>query len=351
MSVKSRALFGCFAFTLLTAAWVGLEPYPFKTPRFFPEMPVPSYSVTVQGVALGRMLFYDPILSQDSTISCASCHRQSHAFSDGGKRSSIGHAGTLTQRNTPPLFNLAWHPTLFADGRAGSIEEQVFHPVRDSGEMALDWVTAATRVGRSARYRDHFHMLFGQQEVDSNMIAQALGQFLRSLISADSRYDRVLRGEIAFTHDEAEGFRIANEQNKGDCMQCHTTDSDALGSTFQFSNNGLDERGTDPGRAGITGSPSDHGKFKIPSLRNVALTAPFMHDGRFASLVEVIEFYDSGVIHGPQVDPRMGSAPRGGVHLTVLEKKQLLAFLLTLTDSTFISRAAHSDPFMAAPER
>jgi cytochrome c peroxidase len=325
-------------------------PYAFPQLRFFPAMPVnPDNPVTVEGAELGRHLFYDPILSGDSSMSCATCHKQEHAFSDAPNAFSKGHDNKLTARNTMPLFNLAWCKVYFWDGRASSIEQQVFEPVRSHDEMNLSWATAEARIGRSRFYRRKFTRVFGEQKIDSVLISKAIGQFLRTLISNTSRYDSLQMGLITFTKDEADGFVLVNDMTKGDCLHCHTTDADALGTTNNFSNNGLDaftdaHACKDIGRGKITGAVRDYGHFRIPSLRNVALTAPYMHDGRFNTLEEVLDFYSEGVKMNATIDPKIGSAPHGGVHLTAEEKRKVIAFLHTLSDHAFAS-----DPEFARP--
>ncbi len=325
--------------------------YIFPKPAFFPDMPVAvSYTVTNEGVELGRHLFYDPILSADSTMACASCHKQRFAFSDSSVPFSKGISAEAMQRNTMPLFNLAWYPALFWDGRAASIEEQVFHPVRTKNEMNLSWADATERVGRSKLYRSLFNKSYGKKAIDSVLIAKSIAQFLRTLISYQSKFDRVLIGKDSLTKEEEEGFILMNDQTKGDCLHCHTSDADALGTTARFSNNGLDTATLttsyrDKGRGGVTGKSNEMGQFKIPSLRNVALTAPYMHDGRFNTLAEVIEFYSTGVKKGINADPKMGSAHRGGVKLSPMEKEKIIAFLNTMTDSVFISNPQFSNPF------
>jgi cytochrome c peroxidase len=326
-------------------------PYQFPELKFFPEMPVTSANpVTVEGVALGKYLFYDPILSADSTLSCASCHKQEAAFSDSPKQFSNGRDTVLMQRNTMPLFNLAWYPALFWDGRATSIEEQVFHPVRAYNEMNLQWKTAAKKMEKSKFYKTLFARAFGKQKIDSVQIANAIAQFLRTLISYQSKYDQVLSGKAYFTKDEYDGFVLMNDQTKGDCLHCHTTDGGALGTTLVFSNNGLDAV-TDPldykdkGRGSATGNIADNGKFMVPSLRNLLFTAPYMHDGRFKTLEEVIKFYTSGVKRCANLDSKMEYAHQGGTSLTGEEKDKVIAFLKTLSDSSFVSDPAYSNPF------
>ncbi len=314
-------------------------------------MPLPaSNPVTVEGAALGRYLFYDPILSGDSSLACAGCHRQKAAFSDGVEVFSKGVGGARMSRNTLPLFNLAWHPTLFWDGRSVSIEDQVFVPVRAHNEMDLQWPVAVQRIRRSAFYRARFAHVFGNQPIDSLLIARAIAQFERTILSHRSRYDRVLAGKAYFTKDEKDGFELVNDMTRGDCLHCHTTDANAVGSNFLFSNNGLDtasrpESYKDAGRGAITGKPADYGKFKVPTLRNIALTAPYMHDGRFKTLEQVIDFYSEGVQQGVNLDSKMTHASRGGAHFTPAEKRKILAFLRTMTDSALIKDKAFSNPF------
>lgn len=330
------------------------EPTPYAFPNlvFFPKMPrALDNPVSVEGVNLGRFLFYDPILSQDSSISCASCHQQQAAFSDAPAVFSKGDQGRVGKRNTPPLFNLAWYPSMFWDGRATSIETQVFHPVRAHEEMNLSWEIATRRISNSPFYAPLFQAAFGAAvSIDSLYIAKAIAQFERSLISNGSKYDQVLQSKASFTEDELAGYILVNESNKGECLACHSTDADALGTLRRFSNNGLEAvfeatEYIDKGLGGVTGNPKDNGLFKIPSLRNVGLTAPYMHDGRFESLEEVLAFYNDSVHFSANIDPKMGSAQRGGIHLTPLEQQQIVAFLQTLSDSTFIQNPAFSNPF------
>lgn len=326
--------------------------YPFYLPYYFPAMPVSkSRPLTAEGVQLGRYLFYDPILSRDSTISCSSCHRQEAAFSDAPNKFSKGRNGILQKRNTPPLFNLAWAPFLFWDGKASGIENQISHPLRQQDEMNMEWDIAVMRLERNNFYKNKFTEVYGNRPIDSDLIANAIGQFERTIISYRSKYDRVLQGTDVFTEDEKQGFDLVNDMTKGDCLQCHTTNSDPFGTTFKLSNNGLDtvliaENYKDKGRGGVTGLISDYGKFKIPSLRNVAITAPYMHDGRFNTLEEVLDFYSEGVNNCANIDSKMELAYKHGAHLSSKEKRQIIVFLHTLTDSALISDKNFSNPFL-----
>ncbi len=328
-----------------------LTPYKFPEPKFFPKMPVAANNpVTVEGANLGKHLFYDPILSSDSTMSCANCHNQKTGFSDSPNSFSKGRNGTLMKRNTMALFNLAWYPTFFWDGRASSIEEQVFHPVREYNEMNLDWKVAAKRLEQNKFYKKQFKIIYGSSKIDSVQISKAIAQFLRTLISYQSKYDQVIEGKTLFTKDEFEGFNLVNDQTKGDCIHCHITDGDALGTTLVFSNNGLDAVANandyiDKGRGNVTGKTADNGKFKVPSLRNLAFTAPYMHDGRFKTLEEVINFYSEGLQKSANIDSKMEFVHQGGAKLTSEDKRKIIAFLLTLSDSSFISNPEFSNPF------
>ena len=328
-----------------------LTPYKFPEPKFFPKMPVAvNNPVTVEGANLGKQLFYDPILSSDSTISCASCHHQKAAFSDSPNSFSKGRNEALMKRNTMALFNLAWYPAFFWDGRASSIEEQVFHPVREYDEMNLDWKIAGKRLERNKVYKKQFNEVFGSSKIDSVQISKAIAQFLRTLLSYQSKYDQVIEGKTLFTKDEYEGFGLVNDQTKGDCIHCHITDGDALGTALVFSNNGLDaitdaNDYKDKGRGAVTGKTIDNGKFMVPSLRNLAFTAPYMHDGRFETLEDVINFYSEGLQKSANIDSKMEFVHQGGAKLTSEDKRKIIAFLLTLSDSSFIANPEFSNPF------
>lgn len=326
-------------------------PYPFPELLFFPKMPTNIENpVTIEGAELGRYLFYDSILSADGKLSCASCHRQEAAFSDAPNILSRGRNGVLTTRNTMPLFNLAWYPSLFWDGRASSIEELVFHPVRDSNELNLPWKDAVAKLNKSSFYRKKFNAVFGNTKIDSTLVSKAIGQYLRTLLSYQSKFDLVLKGQAQLTEEEYEGFILVNDMTKGDCLHCHTTDADALGTIRTFSNNGLDSiyppnRFKDKGLGGYNGKSQDEGKFKIPSLRNLAFTAPYMHDGRFSTLEAVLDFYSEGIRHSTTIDSKMGFAHQGGARLSAIEKKKIIAFLLTLSDSSFVNNPRFSNPY------
>ena len=330
---------------------VNPTPYPFRKLVFFPPMPENKANpVSVEGALLGRYLFYDAILSEDNLLSCSSCHKQEFAFSDSPHALSKGKNGILMKRNTSPLFNLAWYPTFFWDGRAGSIEDQIFHPLQAKEEMNSNWKITLSKIKASQLYPPLFQKAFPGKPIDSSTVTLAIAQFLRTLISNQSKYDGIVSGTSHLSQEEVDGFVLLNDQTKGDCLHCHSTDGNALGTTLGFSNNGLDSVSKvadflDKGRGAITGKVTDYGKFKIPSLRNIALTAPYMHDGRFKTLEEVLDFYSEGVKSSPTIDSKMEFVHRGGANLTKEEKQKIIAFLQTLTDSAFITNPEFSNPF------
>lgn len=314
-------------------------PYNFTSPKQkIPEL-------NKDAAYLGRHLFYDPILSVDSTVSCASCHAQNHAFAD-SKVKSTGVNNQLTDRNSMPLFNLVWYESYFWDGRANTLEEQVAHPIHDKGEMNNNWSDLIENLKQIEWYKDLFLKAYNTTLIDSTLIVDALVQFELTLISANSKYDSALQRKVLFTPNEYQGFVIANDQSMGDCFHCHTTDANAVGTKGTFSNNGLPMNSSiDLGKGRFSGDPKDSAQFKIPSLRNLKFTAPYMHDGRFKTLEEVIDFYSEGVELNNYTDSKMQYAHRGGVKLTDLQKQQLLAFLGTLNDYQFVQDTNFSNPF------
>lgn len=324
----------------------GTSAHPLQLTRRFPQVALPPDNpLTREGVALGRRLFFDPILSINGSQSCASCHQPGAAFSD-ARRFSPGARGHSGQRNAMPLFNLAWaRDGLFWDGRAGSIREQVLMPITDPTEMGESIPGVLAKLKADATYPAEFRKAH-PEGISEETLAKSLEQYLLTLVSQDSRYDRAVRkrGELTgeeklglslfvTEHDPARGLRGA------DCFHCH---GGTLFTDNSFHNNGLDLEAADIGRMKVTGNPADRGKFKTPSLRNIALTAPYMHDGRFATLEEVIDHYDSGVKRGETLDPNLGKHPAAGLGLTATEKRALAAFLRTLTDEDFTTAPNHS---------
>ena len=320
------------------------SPLEIYRPTGFPEMVIPvNNPTTVEGVALGRKLFYETLLSANNTMSCGSCHNQSLAFSDNGRRFSTGIDGIQGNRNAQAIINLGWNRAYFWDGRASSLEIQALEPIENPIEMHNTWANAISKLKTAKTYKDDFFKAFGTEDFTKEHAAKALAQFMRTMISYNSRLDKRLRFEINLTPNEMNGYAIYISE-RGDCFHCHNIDGGQLLTDNQFHNNGIDSVFTDPGLAGITGNSSDMGKFLTPTLRNIALTAPYMHDGRFQTLEEVVNHYNNGGKPSATVDPLMKHVGTG-LNLTDQEKADLVAFLKTLTDSTFITDPAFSDPF------
>lgn len=315
-------------------------PLTIDVPAGYPEMPQPKDNrLTVEGVALGRLLFYDPILSGDSTQSCASCHIQDRAFSD-SRPFSAGINGQKGTRHAPPIVNPGYTGDTFWDGRAHGLEDQATQPVPNENEMNLPWSTAIERLKRHPDYPDRFCAAFGDKRITMNRVVKAIAQFERTFVSFDSKYDRVQRGEDTFTPEELAGERIFNSEI-GDCFHCHQA---PLFTTNTFHNTGLDSAAVDRGRFDVTGDPGDLGKFKVPTLRNVTERFTYMHDSRFGDLHEVIHHYNKGFHDGPDVDPFIR------VRLTRRAMREgeidtLITFLGTLTDPNFLTNPALKNPY------
>lgn len=299
---------------------------------------------TVEGVALGKKLFFDPILSRDNTISCASCHAPQHAFTDNAAK-SVGVNGAVGTRNSMPLFNLAWnYDDRFAwDGKELGLERQALEPIANPTEMHNPLPEVIQKLQADADYPLLFNQAFGAVPITPQLVGRALAQFERTLISANSKFDRYSLGLEQLTAQELNGLDIFLREDKGDCFHCHGNPNNPLWTDNAFHNNGLDATFTDLGFGAVTGDPADNGKFRSPSLRNLAYTAPYMHDGRFATLDEVIDHYSEGLVASPTIDPLMKKVDEGGVQLTAQEKADLKAFLLTLSDPSFISNPAFSN--------
>jgi cytochrome c peroxidase len=318
-------------------------PYSLEIPILFadkliaPIIPADN-PLTQEGVALGKKLFFDTILSGDETQSCASCHDPKKSFTD-QQQFSNGVNDNLGTRNAMPLFNLAWNfDERFAwDGKEFSLEKQALEPVTNPIEMHGNWENITKKLQNNLEYKDLFLRAFGTSIIDSTLITKAIAQFERTLISGNSKFDKYLRGEINLTPEEQNGFDVFMDESKGDCFHCHGSDNNPIWSDNKFHNNGLDNVFVDLGLGKITGDPKDNGKFKSPSIRNLAFTAPYMHDGRFATLEEVINHYSEGLKRSPTIDPLMKKVDEGGVHLSTQDKSNLKTFLQTLSDYNFIN--------------
>jgi len=328
----------------------GPTPYEIVEPPLFAQTINPPYipsdnPLTVEGIALGRKLFYDPILSADNTQACATCHAAEFSFSE-STQFSTGIDGIQGDRNAMPLFNMAWNWSnkFFWDGRANGVETQAFGPVVNPIEMHNTWPNAVASLQNHAEYPDLFNSAFGTSTIDSTLVSKAISQFERTLISANSKFDQYLLGQVSLTPAEANGFDIFMTETKGDCFHCHGSTLNPLWTDNEFHNNGLDATFTDNGLGDVTGDPNDNGKFRTPSLRNLAYSAPYMHDGRFATLDEVINHYSEGLVHSPTIDPLLKYIGQGGVQLSPSDKADLKAFLLSLSDDDFINNPDFQEP-------
>jgi len=307
-------------------------------------------TTTDAGATLGRVLFYDKRLSTNQTISCSSCHQQAHGFSD-PRQFSVGFAGGLTGRNSMGLSHARWYQRrhFFWDERANTLEDQVLQPIQNVVEMGMTLNALTNRLTAEPFYTNLFAQTFGSPAVTSERISRALAQFVRSIVSVQSKYDVGASNNFAnFTLQENQGRQLFNGQ--GGCAACHGTDNFVPGPALN--NNGLEFPYVDLGVGGITGNPADNGKFKVPSLRNIELTAPYMHDGRFTNLEQVVEFYNSGVVDNPNLSPPLRNPPGGPnagqprrLNLTPQQKAALVAFLKTLTDPDLATNEKYSDPF------
>jgi cytochrome c peroxidase len=300
--------------------------YDLNLPLHFPEMPIPAHNpITIEKVNLGRTLFFDPRLSIDNTVSCSSCHKQAFAMSD-DVQFSVGVGGQHTLRNSTPLFNLGFHPNYFRDGGSPTLELQVKGPIENPLEMNIAIADLAVKLNQLDEYRQLTHNAFGNYEVTPYTITRGLASYMRTLISGNSRYDQfVLGNQNALTVFEKQGLALF--EGKAKCASCHHGFNLT---NFSFENNGLYENYPDPGRQTITSNPQDNGKYRVASLRNVAITYPYMHDGSLATLEEVIEHYNQGGKNHPLKSELI--QPLG---LAESEKSALLAFLMTLTDNEF----------------
>lgn len=301
------------------------------------------------GATLGRVLFYEKQLSQNNTISCGSCHKQENGFSD-PEQFSKGFAGGHTNRNSMAILNTRFSFRYFWDQRANGLEQQVMMPVVNSIEMGMDTSLLPQKLAALEYYPELFRKAFGTNEITNERIARALAQFVRSINSWNSKYDEGLQNNFAaFTPEENDGMNYFFS-GQFNCNHCHTTSNFY---TSQSLNNGLETIILDSGRAHITGELTDIGKFKVPTLRNIGLTAPYMHDGRFATLEEVVEHYNSGIMPNPNLDDRLtvegitGGTPKQ-YNMTAYQKAALVAFLKTLTDEQLLRDPKYADPFQRA---
>lgn len=327
-------------------------PYVLDTKHLPTPLLPTDYPLTNQRVLLGRMLFHEGKLSRDGIQMCASCHKQPDAFSD-ISRFSIGVKGLPGTRQSMPIINLAWHRKgFFWDGRAPTLRDQALRPIQDTLEMDETLPNVVGKLSVMKNYRDQFTRAFGSDTITSDKIGIALEQFMITIVSADSKADKVARGEPTFKFNEQEErgrllftqeFDPTGKRKGGECFHCHSAPNFT---NDRFMNNGLDYDAsfTDLGRELVTSLASNRATFKVPTLRNIAVTAPYMHDGRFTTLEQVIDHYNSGVKQSSTVDPLLLYNLTPGLGLSSQDKADLIAFLKTLTDATFLANPAHSKP-------
>jgi cytochrome c peroxidase len=312
-----------------------------KVPSNFPQ---PAYDLkgnrlTPSGFKLGRILFYDRQLSLDQSISCGSCHQSNAAFANFERPLSRGIKGCTGTRNAPALFNLAWQMEFMWDGRLDQLDLTSHNAVTNPCEMANEINQVRARLQDLPMYPPLFRKAFGDSTITSKNMMKALAQFMAAMVSSNSKYDKHFRNEKggAFSKEEQSGYTLFKQK----CGSCH---QEPLFTDRNFRNNGLETRSTDKGRDSLTHRKRDLGKFKVPSLRNVEVSAPYMHDGHLASLEDVLAHYDHGVKANPNLDPELKKNGRLGISLNGQEQQQILAFLRTLTDKEFINDKRFQTP-------
>lgn len=293
--------------------------------------PAPAYNfenntLTNAGFYLGRKLFYDPRLSRDNSTSCGSCHQAFAAFAHAEHDLSHGVDGLLGNRNSPPIFNLNWHTSFFWDGGVNHIESQPINPIQNPVEMDETLPNIIAKISTDEKYRQMFKEAWGDETINSQRIFKSIAQFMGAMVSANSKYDQYTRGNATLTQEEQNGLTVFNNN----CATCHKA---PLFTDFSYRNNGLKPSTVnDSGRAHITREAQDMYKFKVPSLRNLKYTAPYMHDGRIKSLEHVLDYYATGIHQSATLDAQL----QNGIQLTTQQRSDLLAFLNTLNDESFV---------------
>ncbi|MFC2106723.1 cytochrome-c peroxidase [Bacteroidota bacterium] len=345
------------------------KPTPFEIdiPFGFPtKLNIPADNpMTVEGVELGRYLFYDGRMSgrihPDSMMSCATCHLQENSFECGINHPKFlggypfGVTGIPTHHVMLPLINLVWNSTgylwngkLFPgnpDEKFRNIEDLTWMAILAPHEMNSDTNKAKQLIQDTDGYPELFKKAFGSEIVTVDRIGKAIAQFIRTLISANAKFDKYMRGEVQLSSQELQGFVLFTTEEGADCFHCHGGFGNPLWTTNLFYNNGKDSVFNDPyDRYSISGDPNTKGAYKATTLRNIELTGPYMHDGRFKTLEEVIEFYSHGLIWTPQIDPLMHHIANGGTQLTQSEKSALIAFIKTLRDEDFLVNQSFAKP-------
>lgn len=334
MNVKN---FGWLILFLITSSMVCDLTFSIKVPEGWPK---PFYNfernpLTKEKVLLGRYLFYDPILSANNTISCASCHSPYNAFTHADHALSHGIYDSIGTRNSPTLINLAWHPYFMWDGAINHLDMQALAPITNPIEMGENLNNVLAKLRTHAFYRNHFQKAWKDTSITGEYVLKSLSQFVLTLVSNQSKYDSVTRNETEFNPQEKRGYLLF----KKNCNACH---AEPLFTNLNYESNGLklDSNLNDFGRMRITRLPSDSLKFKVPTLRNIEFSFPYMHDGRFKTLKEVLNHYEKGI-------PSHGNVPKQQANIFSLssnEKADLMAFLLTLTDRNFLFKTEFAYP-------
>lgn len=328
-------------------------PYQIEIPYGFPtNLNIPEDNpMTVEGVELGRLLFYDGRINgrnhTDSLMSCSSCHKQENSFEIGLPRPfPVGITGQPTHHVMLPMINLVWNMGNYGwNGSVNSIENDVIGVISDPSEFDSSPEKVVNAIKNIPGYPELFQKAFGTNEVTVDRIAKAIAQFVRTLISANSKFDKYMRGEVQLSPEELRGFVLFTTEEGADCFHCHGGDGNPLFTTNKFYNNGKDSVFTDPyDRFSVTGDLMEKGAYKATTLRNIRLTGPYMHDGRFETLEEVIEFYSHHLVSTPYVDPLMHHLVNGGTQLTPQEKSDLTAFIKTLEDEDFLTNSDFGRP-------
>jgi len=338
---------GLSATTFVFAAFQGSSIPPGTTrfnlvlPKGIPKPPLSADNpLTVEGVALGERLFNEVKLSVNNSISCASCHRDDAALSDPGKAFSRGAEGQIGVRNAPALTNVAFAAPFFLDGRTPTLRAQTVQPIQNPIEMHQSVAAALVKLQADATYVAAFKKAFGSAGVTEDRLKKALEQYLEQSLSGNTAFDRFQAGQTgALTASQQRGRKLyftapGGRDRGGDCFRCH---GGPVLSDHAFHNVGLDLVSADKGRGGVTNNARDNGAFKSPSLRNIAVTGPFMHDGRFRTLRDVVDFYSDGIRNSTTLDPGLARL-RGGFRFTAQEKTDLVAFLESLTDPKYQAR-------------
>lgn len=341
--LKNAGLIMACTFLLLGCVEDKPEPvtFGFSKARHFPE---PTYEfennpITREGFELGRKLFYDPILSVDNTIECASCHLQGLAFADSPIHPvSFGVDGRKGKRNGLPIQNVAFYETFFWDGGVTHLDFVAPNAIELEFEMDEELGNVVKKLNNNAEYLSLFNKAFDIDSITSPFLLHSLSQFMNMMVSDQSKYDDYKRGQVNLSADELAGKKLF----EANCAGCH---SGELFTDQDYHNNGISANfNSDKGRGEISEDPLDYGKFRTPSLRNVARTSPYMHNAKFTTLEEVLEHYNSGVIDTETLDPRLKSGGALGIPLTTDEQTKIIAFLKTLTDDEFLSNPLFSNP-------